>query len=78
MSCVVYRDEPIKWNAVITEIRTHGFGTGEICIALNVPRGTLRSWEIEGCCPNYEDGKAILLLLAISRKSDLKRVCAAA
>lgn len=75
---VIYRDPETDWSEVFAEIRRAGYGTGDICEALNVPRGTLRSWEIEGCCPNFEHGKTILRFLEISRKSDRKTVLAIA
>jgi DNA-binding transcriptional regulator YiaG len=56
------RDPPIRWDEVIENIRRLGYSTGEIAMALNVPRSTLWQWE-QGSCPNYEDGRALLKML---------------
>lgn len=71
---VLVRDPPMAIPETLAEIRRFGYSTGEICFILNVPRGTLRSWEIEGCRPNIDDGDAIRKLLQFCRNSVTKEL----
>lgn len=65
---VLERDPPFDVQAALAEIRrAKGWGSGDLCFVLNVPRGTLASWEIRGSRPNVDDADAIRKLLQICR-----------
>lgn len=69
---ILERDLPTNFRCVLAECRRiSGMGSSELAHVLNVPRGTLWSWERPApSVPNYEDGIAILkLLLQLRRNS---------
>lgn len=66
---LLQREPATDFPGVLRSIRElSGFGTADIAFILNTARSTLNSWE-RGCCPNYEDGRAILKLLDNCRNS---------
>lgn len=67
------RDVPVVWRRIIAEIRKAGYGTSDICSALNVSRGCLWHWEHdEEPKPSYEDGRALLQLHASCVKVEIR------
>lgn len=70
---VLERDEPVEFPRLLQTIRyLTGYSSSALAFVLNVPRSTLNSWERKGCCPNYEDGRAIMKLFESCRNSDTR------
>lgn len=59
---LMQRARPIDWRRVILDIIDAGISLSAAAAAINVPRSTMRSWRDEGATPNYEDGRALLVL----------------
>lgn len=67
---ILERDPPFDVRGALSEIRrAMQWGTGELCFVLNIARGTLTSWEVDGCRPSIDHGDAIRKLLIFSRNS---------
>lgn len=63
---LIHREPPIRWANVITAMQDAGFSLRQIGSALGVAHSTVQKWQL-GSCPNYEDGKALLVLLETVR-----------
>ncbi len=62
---IIEFDPPQDWPRTFSEIRRmSGFGSSEICFALNIGRETLSQWEAGRNKPNFEHGRAVLKLHA--------------
>lgn len=69
----VKRPPPVNWRQIMLEILAHRVGGKRMTLdrlagALEVPPGSVRNWYYGGSLPNFEDGRAMLLLHSFLKK----------
>lgn len=67
MTWLIPRERETDWFQIITDLERLGICNTEAAKRINVPRETLRRWK-EGSAPNFDDGKALLILWMVTRK----------
>lgn len=61
-----FRCPETDWGGLIHRLMAQSaWSARRIAAALGVPESTLRSWQNDGCCPNYEDGAALRKLAGL-------------
>jgi len=63
---LIHREPPIRWPNVIQAMQDAGFSLRQIGGALGIAHSTVQKWQL-GSCPNYEDGRALLVLFETVR-----------